>query len=128
MNAFSGAMSDISTLNQRMLRESAGPTKNSLGGFTLKHVKKVERQNSFRINLFGFEAGHKFPLHVSREKFEDEMSLLLLTEDENSHYVLIRDFNILMHSITKDKETLLHVLPSPFLLGSQMLKALPVLS
>ena len=47
-----------------------------------KHYNKVEKQNSIRINVFGYENGQPFPIHISKEKFEDQMNLLLITEDE----------------------------------------------
>ena len=55
-----------------------------------KHHNKVEKQNSIRINVFGYEKGQLFPIHISKETFEDQMNLLLITKDEKKHYVLIR--------------------------------------
>ena len=37
-------------------------------------------------------------------KFNDNLNLLLITENENKHYVLIKDFNRLMFNQTKHKE------------------------
>ena len=54
-----------------------------------KHYNKVEKQNSIRINVVGFENGQPFPIHISKEPFEDQMNLLLITKDEKKHYVLI---------------------------------------
>ena len=68
-----------------------------------KHYNKVEKQNSIRISLFGYEKGQPFPIHISKEKFEDQMNLLLITEDEKKHYVLIKDFNAFMYNQTKHK-------------------------
>ena len=62
-----------------------------------KRYDKVEKQNSIRINVFGYENGQPFPIHISKETFEDQMNLLLITEDEKKHYVLIKD---LTHSCT----------------------------
>ena len=56
-----------------------------------KHYNKVEKQNNIRINVFGYEKGQPFPIHISKETFEDQMNLLLITEDEKKHYVLIKD-------------------------------------
>ena len=44
------------------------------------------------------------------------MNLLLITKDENKHYVLIKDFNKFCYNQTKHKEkkTLLHVLFTMF--------------
>ena len=54
-----------------------------------KHYNKVEKHNSIRINVFGHEDGQPFPIHISKETFEDQMNLLLITKDEKKHYVLI---------------------------------------
>ena len=69
-----------------------------------KHYNKVEKQNSIRINVFGYENGQPFPIHISKETFEDQMNLLLITEDEKKHYVIIKDFNAFMYNQTKHKE------------------------
>ena len=61
-----------------------------------KHYDKFEKQNSIRINVFGYENGQPFPIHISKETFEDQMNLLLITEHEKKHYVLIKDFNAFM--------------------------------
>ena len=69
-----------------------------------KHCNKVEKQNNIRINVFGYEKGQPFPIHISKETFEDQMNLLLITEDEKKHYVLIKDFNAFMYNQSKHKE------------------------
>ena len=66
-----------------------------------KHYNRVEKQNEIRINVFGYENRQPFPIYVSKEKFDDCMNLLLKTEDENRHYVLIKDFNKFMYNQTK---------------------------
>ena len=69
-----------------------------------KHYNKVEKQNSIRISVFGYEDGQPFPIHISKETFEDQMNLLLITKDEKKHYVLIKDFNAFMYNQLKHKE------------------------
>ena len=69
-----------------------------------KHYNKVEKQNSIRINVFGYENGQPFPIHISKETFEDQMNLLLITKDEKKHYILIKDFNAFMYNQSKHKE------------------------
>ena len=69
-----------------------------------KHYNKVEKQNSIRINVFGYEDGQPFPIHISKETFEDQMNLLLITKDEKKHYVLMKDFNTFMYNQSKHKE------------------------
>ena len=58
-----------------------------------KQYNKIETQNNICINVFGYENGQPFPIHISKETFKDQMNLLLITKDEKKHYVLIKDFN-----------------------------------
>ena len=69
-----------------------------------KHYNKVEKKNSIRINVFGYENGQPFPIHISKDTFEDQMNLLLITKVEKKHYVLIKDFNTFMYNQSKHKE------------------------
>ena len=71
---------------------------------TTKQYNKIEKQNSININVFGYEDKQPYPIYVSKEKNEDHMNLLLIKENENKHYVLIKDFNKLMYKQTKHKE------------------------
>ena len=68
---------------------------------TVKQINKIEKQNKICINLFGYEEKQKFPIYISKEKYQDHMELLLITEGENQHYVLIKDFNKFMFNQTK---------------------------
>ena len=68
---------------------------------TVKQINIIEKQNNICINLFGYEEKQKFPIYISKEKYQDHMELLLITEDENNHYVLIKDFNKFMFSQSK---------------------------
>ena len=68
---------------------------------TTKQYNKIEKQNEININVFGYENKQPYPIYVSKEKFEDHMELLLITEDKNKHYVLIKDFNRFMFNQTK---------------------------
>ena len=57
------------------------------------------------MNVFGYEKGQPFPIHISKEKFEDQMKLLLITKDEKKHYVLIKkNFNTFMYNQSKHKD------------------------
>ena len=44
-----------------------------------------------------------FPIYVSDQKFEDSIDLLLLIDDNKSHYVYIKDFNTFMFHKTNNK-------------------------
>ena len=67
----------------------------------MKQYNKIEKQNNINVNVFSYEEKQAFPIYVSKEKFEDKMNLLLITEDENKHYVLMKDFNRFMYHKTK---------------------------
>ena len=43
--------------------------------------------------MFGYENELVYPIFISKQKFEDSMDLLLLYEDDKSHYVYTKDFN-----------------------------------
>ena len=70
---------------------------------TTKQYNKIEKLNEVNINVFGYENKQPYPIYVSKGKFEDHMELLLITKDENKHYVLIKDFNKFMFNQTKHK-------------------------
>jgi len=64
-------------------------------------IIKLKKQNSIRINVFGYENKQPFPIYVSKEKLGDNLNPLLITENENEPYVLIKDFNRFMFNQTK---------------------------
>ena len=70
---------------------------------TIKQYNKIEKQNNININVFGYEEELQYPIYISKEKNEDVLNLLLITEEKGNHYVLIKDFNRFMHNITKHK-------------------------
>ena len=71
---------------------------------SVKHYNKVENQNSININVFGYEKKQPYPIYVSKEKFDDVLNLLLISDDEKNHYCLIKDFNRFMHHKTKSHQ------------------------
>ena len=68
---------------------------------TTKQYNKIEKQNEININVFGYENKQPYPIFVSKEKYDKHMNLLLITEDKNEHYVLIKDLNRFMFNQTK---------------------------
>ena len=66
-----------------------------------KQYQRFEKQNSIKINVFGYEERQPYLIHISKETFEDQMNLLSITEDEKKHYLLIRDFNRFMYNQSK---------------------------
>ena len=45
--------------------------------------------------MFAYENELVFPIYISDKKFEDSIDLLLLIEDNKSHYVYIKDLCLL---------------------------------
>ena len=53
----------------------------------------IEQKNNFCINVFCYENNLVCPVHISNEKVEDLLDLLLITDENKSNYVYIKDFN-----------------------------------
>ena len=70
-----------------------------------KDFNKIEVKNNICINVFGYENELLFPIYVLDQKFEDSMDLLLLINDDKSHYVYIKDFNRFMFHKKKKRKT-----------------------
>ena len=68
-----------------------------------KDFNKIEVQNNICISVFGYKNELVYPIFISKQKFEDSMDLLLLIENNKSHYVYIKDFNTFMVHKTKNK-------------------------
>ena len=68
-----------------------------------KDFNKIEVKNNIRINVFGYENRLVRPIYVSNQKFKDSMHLLLLIDNDKSHYVYIKDFDRFMFHKTKNK-------------------------
>ena len=64
-----------------------------------KDFSQIEVKNNICINVFGYENWLVFPIYISKQK--DSMDLLLLIDDDKSHYMYIKDFNRFMFHKTK---------------------------
>ena len=67
-----------------------------------KDFKKIEVQNNICISVFCYENEMVFPIYIFDKKF-GSMDLLLLIDDNKSHYVYIKDFNTFMFHKAKNK-------------------------
>ena len=68
-----------------------------------KDFKKIEVQNNICIDVLCYENELVYPIFISEQTFEDSIDLLLLIENDKSHYVYIKDFNTFMFHKTKNK-------------------------
>ena len=62
-----------------------------------------EERFNCNINVFEYE-NKVFPLCISKKSHEQVLNVLLISKEEKSHYVFIKDFNRLMYSKTKHKD------------------------
>ena len=53
--------------------------------------------------MFGYENRLVFSIYISDQKFKDSIDLLLLIDNDKSHYVYIKDFDRFMFHKTKNK-------------------------
>ena len=70
---------------------------------SLKQIDTFERQNNYAINVYGFE-GEVYPLRISRKQSEETIDLLLLSNDEGSHYCWIKSMSRLLSSQVSGKQ------------------------
>ena len=68
-----------------------------------KDYVKIEKKNSICVNMFCYENGLLYPVHVSDKKSKYCLDLSLITDKNKSHYVYIKDFNRFMCNKTKNK-------------------------
>lgn len=72
---------------------------------SLSEIKQFERRNpGVSVNVYGLDSGNNvYPLKVAHREFADHTDLLLLSDDNVSHYVYIKNFNKLLHKqLTKN--------------------------
>ena len=53
--------------------------------------------------MYCYGNGLTYPVYLSDQKFEDFMNFLLMTDENKSHYVYIKDFNRFMCNKTKNE-------------------------
>ena len=68
-----------------------------------KDFGKIEKKNNVCFNVFCYENNLVYPVHISDQKVKDGMDLLMITDENKSHYVYIKDFNRFMCNKTKCK-------------------------
>ena len=71
----------------------------------IKDIHNIVKQNSINISVFGFENERKYPIYVLKKCCEEKhVDLLLIGEEGQKHYVLIKDFNTFMYDHTLHRE------------------------
>ena len=68
-----------------------------------KYYSRIEQKNNIFINVFCCENGLTYFVQKSNEKFKNCMDLLMITKENKSHYVYIKDFSRFVCNKTKNK-------------------------
>ena len=69
----------------------------------VQDVKKIEMNNDISINVFAYEKTDGIvPLYRTKQVKTQHVNLMLLKDEEKSHYCLIKDFSRLMAHRSKD--------------------------
>ena len=68
-----------------------------------KDFGNIETKNNICINVFCYENKLTFPIYISDQDFENSIDLLLVINENKSHYVYIKDFDRFMFHKTKNK-------------------------
>ena len=62
----------------------------------IKDIYRFEIQNKISVNVLGFEKGNLYPVHVTKERFDRHVDLLLLSDGKKSHYCWIKSMSRLL--------------------------------
>ena len=59
----------------------------------IKDIPKIEKMNNISVNVFGYESKRTFPLYLTNSPpvGSETINLLLISDDNNQHYVYIKD-------------------------------------
>jgi len=75
----------------------------------IPQIKKIEKQNeNISINVFGFDQNELFPVYITKFKTNLHVNLLLYSNDDQTHYCLIRNMSRLLSSLTKHHSVRYH--------------------
>ena len=62
----------------------------------VKDIHSFEIQNKISVNVLGFEKGNLYPVPVTKERFDQHVNLILLSDGQKSHYRWIKSMSRLL--------------------------------
>ena len=68
-----------------------------------KDFNKIETKNNICMNVFCYGNRLAFPIYISDQEYKNSMDLLLVFDENKSHYVYIKYFDRFMFHKTKNK-------------------------
>jgi hypothetical protein len=69
----------------------------------MKDISRFESQNDITINVFGYDRGNIYPIHLTKERFMRHVDLLVISNGQRSHYCWIKNFNRLLAYQNSDR-------------------------
>ena len=74
----------------------------------LNEIERFERNNGVSINVLCDEDGRVYPRQRSKNKFETEITLMFITDNQNSHYVVVKSLSRLLSGQSTKKHAKRH--------------------
>ena len=71
--------------------------------FEKEILTRLEQKTAFTLMFFFYEHKLGFPIYLLDQKFKNSMDLLLLMDQNKSHYAYIKGFDRFMFHKTKNK-------------------------
>ena len=68
-----------------------------------KDYSKTEDKNGINSNVFSYDDSVIHPIYISNKNSNNHMNLLMIHEENKSHYVYIKDFNRLIFNKSKNE-------------------------
>ena len=62
----------------------------------IKDIDRFEKQNEISVNVYGYEDASVFPMRITKQETCQHVNLLYVSENNISHYVLIKDLSRLI--------------------------------
>ena len=59
-------------------------------------IPKFERQNHISVNVFGYKKGEVIPIHITPERVDTHVNLLMIDDGKTQHYCWVKDLNRLL--------------------------------
>ena len=102
INVLNGVILDLQIVNLERINKQDKEIAKTLNNRGINFLMKatgyeiIEERFNINVNVFGYES-KVFLLYVSKKSYEKVLNVLLISNEEKSHYVLIKDFNRLMY-------------------------------
>ena len=82
------------TIQEKFKKMTSLASNLNYDGIVFPVKEKILRRSKYiSVNVFGYEDKLVFPIYISNKNFDDSIDLLLLLEDNKSHYVYIKDIS-----------------------------------